>query len=175
MEETKTTDYKSIFDMWRNRAFTTNEELKTKVIEYFTSWHTIRKYYDKKRESMVEVPVLTITGLSLFLGFADRRSFYDYEKRWKKTDATEEEELISHTLKRARGFIEKEYEEQLQTWSAAWAIFALKNFDWKDTQTIEGELNDNGSWKMVVEYLRAKHENIPFESAPLQIEEEIEE
>lgn len=168
-------DFKEIFSYWRNRAFNTNAELEEKIIEYFTDWHDTKKVYDKKLEEVVELPILTITGLSLFLWFADRQSFYDYEKRGKKEDASEEEIAISCTLKRARTFIEKEYESQLQTWNNAWAIFALKNFGWKDTQTIEWELNDNGSWKMIVEYVTAAHSNIDENGEPLQIDEETDE
>lgn len=157
MEETKSNIFKTVFEMGRKRAFETDEELREKVIEYFTSGRQTKEYYDKKAERLVEVPVLTITGLTLFLGFADRSSFYNYEARGDKKDATEEEVAISYTLKRARTFIEGEYEAQLQTWAATGAIFALKNFGWKDTQTIEGELNDNGV--MQVEYVDAPHAN----------------
>lgn len=115
MEETKSNIFKTVFEMGRKRAFETDEELREKVIEYFTSGRQTKEYYDKKAERLVEVPVLTITGLTLFLGFADRSSFYNYEARGDKKDATEEEVAISYTLKRARTFIEGEYEAQLQT------------------------------------------------------------
>lgn len=168
-------DFKEIFSYGRKRAFETNEELQEKIIEYFTDWFDTKRVYDKKLEEVVDLPILTITGLSLFLGFADRRSFYDYEKRWEKENASSEEIDISHTLKRARTFIEKEYESQLQTWNNAWAIFALKNFGWKDTQTIEWELNNNWDSRMVVEYVSAAHENIDKNWDTLQIDEEVEE
>ena len=168
-------DFKEIFSYWRKRAFETNEQLEQKIIEYFESWYDVKRVYDKKLDEIVELPILTITWLALYLWFADRQSFYDYEKRWKKEDASEEEVAISCTLKRARTFIEKEYESQLQTGNNAWAIFALKNFGWKDTQTIEWELNDNGNWKMIVEYIQAAHENLDENWEPLQIDEEIEE
>ncbi len=70
---------------------------------------------------------LTITGLAYHLGFESRQSFYDYEKR----------ELFSYTVKRARMFIENEYEKLLQSGNVTGAIFALKNFGWSDKQEIE--------------------------------------
>lgn len=70
---------------------------------------------------------LTITGLAYHLGFESRQSFYDYEKR----------DLFSYTIKRARMFIENEYEKLLISNNTTGAIFALKNFGWTDKQDIE--------------------------------------
>lgn len=64
----------------------------------------------------------------LFLGFCDRHSFYQYE-----TDKPE----FTNTIKKARCFIEKHYEELLQNGNTTGAIFALKNFGWKDKQEID--------------------------------------
>ena len=72
-------------------------------------------------ETLIKVP--TICDLCLYLGFESRQSFYDYEKK----------EGFAYTIKRARLLIEREYEEQLQTNTPTGAIFALKNFGWKDT------------------------------------------
>ena len=76
---------------------------------------------------------LTITGLAYHLGFESRQSFYDYEKR----------ENFSYTIKRARLFIENEYEKLLISNNTTGAIFALKNFGWTDKQEIahSGEIN----------------------------------
>jgi hypothetical protein len=76
---------------------------------------------------VVEIPVITISGLVLYLGFCDRQSFYDYEK---KPD-------FSCTIKRARTFIEMEYEHLLRTQSSTGAIFALKNFGWVDKSELD--------------------------------------
>jgi hypothetical protein len=76
---------------------------------------------DGYTERKVDCP--TITGLVLFCGFSDRQSFYDYEKKAEFTC----------TIKKARTFIEREYEELLHENPTA-AIFALKNFDWSDKQ-----------------------------------------
>lgn len=65
---------------------------------------------------------LTVTGLALHLGFESRQSFYDYEKEGE----------FSYTIKKARLTIESFYEQNLLTKNATGAIFALKNFGWKD-------------------------------------------
>jgi hypothetical protein len=69
----------------------------------------------------------TITGLALYMGFASRQSFYDYEKSGE----------FSYIIKRARLRIENKYEEALHGTSPTGAIFALKNFGWKDKQEVE--------------------------------------
>lgn len=69
----------------------------------------------------------TITGLSLFLGFCDKSSFYDYKKR----------PMFSHSIKRATSLIERSYEMGLSGKTPTGAIFALKNFGWKDKQEVE--------------------------------------
>lgn len=109
--------------------YKTAKQLQDAVDDYFKNGITKRKIIVGKGESAVEIeiPVPTITGLVLHLGFADRCSFYDLEKQ----------EKFSYTIKRARTFIEKEYEEQLATKGNAGAIFALKNFGWKDQQQRE--------------------------------------
>ena len=58
----------------------------------------------------------------MHLGFCDRQSFYEYEKKPEFT----------YTIKKARFFIEQHYEELLQTGNVTGAIFALKNFGWVD-------------------------------------------
>ena len=93
----------------------TPEEFEEKAEAYFA------EVRDRK-----EFP--TVTGLAFALGFADRRSFYDYEKR----------EGFSHIVKRARLLVENGYERQLQTGAkATGAIFALKNMGWSDSRQIE--------------------------------------
>jgi hypothetical protein len=56
---------------------------------------------------------------------------YDYEKR----------EEFSYTIKRARVFIENEYEFRLNSGNPTGAIFALKNLGWDDKtqQEISGK------------------------------------
>lgn len=112
----------------RPPMFKTAEELQEKITEYFATGVKKRQVEVGKGENkqVIEIPIPTITGLVLFCGFSDRISFYDYEKK----------EEFAYTIKRARTFIELEYEEQLATGSTA-AIFALKNFGWTDKTEIE--------------------------------------
>lgn len=70
----------------------------------------------------------TWTGLALHLGFASRDSLNDY----KKIDG------FSDPIKKALLRIERKYEEAMMRQPAG-AIFALKNFGWKDKQQIEHE------------------------------------
>lgn len=72
---------------------------------------------------------ITWTGLALHLGFAGRRCIDEYEKY----------DGFSHSVKRAKSLIENAYEKGLVTGNipAAGAIFALKNFQWKDKQEID--------------------------------------
>ncbi len=109
----------------RPPIYETVEELQAKISEYFAGGYHKRPMVTPKGEDIL-VPKITITDLVLFLGFADRHSFYDYEKK----------EEFSHTIKRARSFIEREYEEQLAI-NPTGAIFALKNFGWTDKQELE--------------------------------------
>lgn len=103
----------------RPPLYETPEAFTEKVKEYFAN------------EVSPENPP-TITGLALYLGFDSRQSFYDYEER----------EAFSYTVKRARTFIENEYEKKLHGNSCTGAIFALKNMGWKDKteQEIHGAL-----------------------------------
>lgn len=115
----------------RPPKYETEDELQEAIDDYFNNGVTKRKVTVGRANNrmVIEVPVPTITGLVLHLGFESRQSFYDLEKQDK----------FSYTVKRARTFIEKEYEEQLQTTGSTGAIFALKNFGWIDRteQSIE--------------------------------------
>jgi hypothetical protein len=73
-----------------------------------------------------KVPV-TFTGMAIHLGFADRRSFYDYEKLPE----------FSHSVKKARSLVERSYERRLSSSNPVGAIFALKNHGWTDKQRVE--------------------------------------
>jgi len=120
----------------RPPKYKTSKELQTAITDYFANGVAKKLYIvgkgDNAKEMEIEVP--TITGLAWHLGFESRQSFYDYEKQRKFT----------YTIKRARLFIEKHYEELLQTGNIAGAIFALKNFGWKDTQLLESSGPDGG-------------------------------
>ena len=107
------------------------EELQEKITEYFKTGLDYKKVIvgpPNNREA-VEIPVPTITGLVLFCGFCDRHSFYAYENKKE----------FSHTIKKARTMIEKEYEMLIATVGHSGAIFALKNFGWTDRYTVVSE------------------------------------
>ena len=97
------------------------EELQQKIDAYFNGEMRHRTIYTKEGVA-IEVPTPTVTGLAIHLGFESRQSFYDYEKV----------EQFSYTIKKARLFIEREYEELLQSGNTTGAIFALKNMGWVD-------------------------------------------
>jgi hypothetical protein len=64
----------------------------------------------------------TITGLTFFLGFADKTTLYDYRDRPE----------FSHPIKRSLLRVEASYEKGLRENNVAGVIFALKNMGWKD-------------------------------------------
>lgn len=84
-------------------------------------------------ETVIKMKRPTITGLAYFLGFASRQSMYDYEKK---------DDRFSYTIKRARLWMEMQYEQMLQGKAPTGAIFALKNLGWKDKSevAIEGDV-----------------------------------
>ena len=83
---------------------------------------------DRLVESYIEsTDILTMTGLALALGFCNRASIYDYEKRPE----------YSHTIKRAKMIVEQSYELSLRTQYSSGSIFALKNMGWTDKQEVE--------------------------------------
>ena len=128
----------------RPPKYNNSEELQDAIHEYFTDGVKKRKVVIGKapNQNIVEIEVPTITGLTLHLGFESRQSFYDYEKN----------KDFSYTIKRARLFIECEYEEQLQVGNTTGAIFALKNMGWTDKieTTLQGgdkPIIDMSTWK----------------------------
>jgi len=117
------------FKAGRPPAFNTPEELQAAILKYFREGVTEKEVIigSGSKARKVKVPVPTICGLCFFIGFESRQSFYDYEKK----------EGFTYTIKRARLFIESHYEELLQATGSTAAIFALKNFGWKDQQIID--------------------------------------
>ena len=102
------------------RKYKTVIELESAIQAYMNNLPTKEKLLSNGETVLVPVP--TISGLCYELGYESRQSFYDLEKIPE----------YSYTIKRARLFIEKEYEEQLQIGNTTGAIFALKNMGWKD-------------------------------------------
>ena len=80
-------------------------------------------YIDSCKTS--ESPV-TLPGLICALGLSSRHSLAHYEKRKEFCDS----------VKRAKLYVEMEYEKRLQGNSSTGAIFALKNFGWSDRQEL---------------------------------------
>jgi hypothetical protein len=74
----------------------------------------------------------TITGATLYLGFCDKTTLYDYRDR----------DGFSHSVKRLLLFVENGYEVSLQGSNVAGAIFALKNMGWKDKSEIDHRTPD---------------------------------
>lgn len=89
----------------RPPLFDTPEQLQVAISEYFAS-----------------NPIATITGLALYLGFYDRQSLYDYEKKPE----------FSCMIKEARLRVENSYEIALYGKNPTGPIFALKNMGWRD-------------------------------------------
>lgn len=117
----------------RPLKYKTVEKLEEAIDEYFKNCPDTKIIFFKTKDGVIEkeVPCPTVTGLAIHLGFESRQSFYDYEGNPK----------FSYTMKKARLFIEREYEKQLST-NPVGAIFALKNLGWKDKT--EQNINVNG-------------------------------
>lgn len=105
----------------RPPKYETVEELEAKIQEYFDSCQP---------EQFGDTVILnnpTVTGLALFLGFAQRKSLLDYKER----------EEFCNTIKRAISCVENAYEQRLSANNPTGAIFALKNLGWVDKQEID--------------------------------------
>ena len=92
-----------------------------------------------------------ITGLVIFCGYVDRNSFYEMEKRIEFRD----------TIKKARTLIEACYERRLHSNNPVGAIFALKNFGWRDTPEV---VNPGAGQKIIISVnLNGEKKDMPFE------------
>lgn len=114
----------------RPPTFENDKQLQEAIDDYFNNGVAKRQVVIGKvpNQQVIEIQIPTITGLCYYIGFESRQSFYDYELKPEFT----------YTVKRARLFIEKEYEEQLTSGNTVGAIFALKNMGWRDKHEIEG-------------------------------------
>lgn len=126
----------------RPPLYKTPEVLQAKIDDYFDKGVNGRIVIvgpsRKRKEVILKIP--TITGLIRYLGFADRTSFYDMEKK----------EEFTYTIKSARTRIEQVYEEQLHSGTPTGAIFALKNFGWIDQPPEEGK----GAGNIIIQIIR---------------------
>lgn len=102
--------------------FNSPEEMEVLIDEYFSDCPDTQTIVNLSGTSTLPCP--TITGLILYLGFSDRKSFYEYEKKKEFT----------HTIKKARTKIENIYEGLLRKSACTGAIFALKNLGWHDSK-----------------------------------------
>lgn len=112
--------------MGRPRKYNKVEDMEDAINKYFTDC-------DIKSEPY------TISGLALALGFDSRQSLLNYCKY-------EDDEDVSFldTIKRAKAKCEFDIERGLLSgkYNPTGAIFNLKNnYDWKDKQEIEAEVN----------------------------------
>lgn len=99
----------------RPLKFQSVEELQTAIDAYFA-------------QCLVDDEPLTITGLALALD-TTRKTLIEYEGR---------EEFVN-TIKKAKTRVENYAEKRLFSGNATGPIFALKNFDWTDKQTVAGD------------------------------------
>lgn len=115
--------------------FSSPEEIGKKIDLYFEKCPDVRVITSSLTGKETIVPCPTITGLALFLGFCSRQSMFDYESKPE----------YSYTIKKARIRIERIYESMLHSQSCTGAIFALKNFGWRDKTEVEhsGEVKFN--------------------------------
>lgn len=116
----------------RPRKFSNKQLLQNKINDYFANCPDFLTLsaFNKNTGEFVEYKKCTptMTGLALYLGFNSRQSMLDYEKNPE----------FSCTIKNARLRIEHEYEKQLYMDKCTGAIFALKNFGWRDK--VENEI-----------------------------------
>lgn len=106
--------------------YDTPEKLNDKVNEYFES--LVDKHINEEGKLVEECDIPTISALVEFLGFSNRASMWDYEKKMSSE--------YSNIIKRAKNRIAVFYEKRLAGTTPTGAIFWLKNQGWKDTQDI---------------------------------------
>ena len=98
---------------------------RPRIIESPQEFDGLAEMYFAERDLSNE-PYL-LTGLILALGLSSRASLDEYEKRPE----------FFNSVKKAKLRVEMEYEKRLGSTAPTGAIFALKNFGWKDQQNME--------------------------------------
>ncbi len=101
-------------DVGRPRHYNSAEEFNEAVDSYIA-------------QCMSDELPITWTGLALGLGFAGRSCIDEYAKY----------DGFSYPVKRAKTLVEHAYELRLNGDKPTAAIFALKNFGWKDRQDVD--------------------------------------
>ena len=93
------------------------------------TWSDPEAFAKKVDQYFEEEKLPTWSGLALYLGFESRQSLEDYKKK----------DGFTYPIKKALLTIEKYYEQSITGKNPAGAIFALKNFGWKDRQEVQNE------------------------------------
>lgn len=122
----------------RPRIYDSVEDLEAAIESYFSTplvQYTQCGTFVSETEK-VKNPKPTVTGLALYLGFADKSTLYEYRDR----------EEFSYSIKRALSMIEMYHEERLSDNNVTGAIFALKNMGWKDKTEVEQSGNLSINW-----------------------------
>lgn len=135
----------------RPAMFRTPEEMQAKIDEYFATQIGLfpvlsngQPVYDKHGKPLLDEVPPTVSGLALFLGFADRISLYDYKNR----------PVFSDTVKRAISRIEEYAERGVMTRDKpTGAIFWLKNHGWTAEEEKQVDVNLPQDWKRIAEGL----------------------
>ena len=107
--------------------FKSAEELIDILNDYFENGGTVVTSEKRTGESVTK-RVLSLSGLIYHLGFDSMKMFYEAEKHKE----------YGVYIRRAKMLVMRNYEEMLQTSSnPTGAIFALKQFGWKDNTASE--------------------------------------
>src|SRR4030042_2268038 len=144
---TKKCKPEDLFKVGVRPFYETPKKMAYAIDDYLKTGFKIRKVVvgPATNRQTVDIPIPTITGLCIHLGFESRQSFYDYEVKPE----------FSYIIKRARLFIENEYEEILTTGNTVGAIFALKNMGWRDR--LEHEIDpEKNKIEIIVTYEHEK-------------------
>ena len=115
-------------------------------------WDNPEAFAKKVDEYFESGEIITWSGLALYLGFESRQSLEDYKKKPE----------FSYPIKKALLRIESFYEQSIQSRNPAGAIFALKNFGWKDKQEVE----QSGNSSITVKWDQSLIPNSHTESPP---------
>lgn len=122
------------FWTWIEPMYKTPSAMLQVIKKYFEWWYRKKTIVDRYWYH-VEVAYMTITDLCIFLGFDSRNTLYKYETKEIETMTKEWVKVVQrpfeYIIKRAKLFIEREYEELLRENPAA-AMFALRTyFKWE--------------------------------------------
>lgn len=136
----------------RPAMFRTPEEMQAKIDEYFNSQvgqfplldRNGKQVYTKAGVPLFEERPPTVSGLALFLGFADRYSLYEYKRK----------AAFTFTVKRAIARIEHYAERGVMTRDKpTGAIFWLKNHGWKAEEETKVDVSLPEDWKRIAKDL----------------------